>query len=291
MTINPQDLQIHKPNKKLEEIINKTKIKEKVLFKKNSDFHSIRVVENDFGKFIKFKDTYQAGIINSKNYKGNLPYINYFLIPYLMNPKIKDILFIGLGSGIIINQYNQIFKSLKRIDIVDIEEYIFPIAQKYFNFEINEKMNFYLQDAMIFLKTTKKKYDLIVVDVAGNQGIDERFYSIDYLNLIKSKLKKTGIFVSNLPSSRDILNKKNKIVLDLLKNYENIFAQIDIYDGETSNKIYYKTFYDINESVYDITNLILISSDKKYKLSQNYEIFEKLKIEITPFVNDLVIPF
>jgi len=261
------------------------------LFKKNSDFHSIRVVENDFGKFIKFKDTYQAGIINSKNYKGNLPYINYFLIPYLMNPKIKDILFIGLGSGIIINQYNQIFKSLKRIDIVDIEEYIFPIAQKYFNFEINEKMNFYLQDAMIFLKTTKKKYDLIVVDVAGNQGIDERFYSIDYLNLIKSKLKKTGIFVSNLPSSRDILNKKNKIVLDLLKNYENIFTQIDIYDGETSNKIYYKTFYDINESVYDITNLILISSDKKYKLSQNYEIFEKLKIEITPFVNDLVIPF
>lgn len=289
MTINPENQQIHKPNKFLDEKINSTKIKEKILFKKNSDFHSIQVVQNKFGKFIKFSDTYQAGYIDTPYYKGNLPYINYFLIPYLMNKNIKDILLIGLGSGIIINQFFKIFEKIKRVDIVDIEEYIFPLAQKYFDFKLSDKMNFYLQDALIYLKSAKKKYDLIIVDVAGNEGIDERFYSEEYLNLIKSKLKSTGIFISNLPSSRDIFNKKNKATIDLLKNYSEQFSNIDIYSGETSNKIYYKVFYDIDETVYDITNLILICSNKKYKISCDYQKLNDIEVDIEKYLNDLVL--
>ena len=61
MTILPEDLQIKKPDKILEKKINETKIKEKILFEKQSNFHDIKVVENSFGRFIKFKDTYQAG--------------------------------------------------------------------------------------------------------------------------------------------------------------------------------------------------------------------------------------
>lgn len=289
MTINPENQQIHKPNKFLDEKINNTKIIEKILFKKNSDFHSIQVVQNKFGKFIKFSDTYQAGYIDTPYYKGNLPYINYFLIPYLMNKNIKDVLLIGLGSGIIINQFFKIFEKIKSIDIVDIEEYIFPLAQKYFDFQLSDKMNFYLQDALIYLKSAKKKYDLIIVDVAGNEGIDERFYSEEYLNLIKSKLKSTGIFISNLPSSRDIFNKKNKTTLDLLKNYSEQFSNIDIYSGETSNKIYYKVFYDIDETVYDITNLILICSNKKYKISCDYQKLNDIEVDIKKYLNDLVL--
>ncbi len=286
MMIRPEDLQIIKPDKALENKINSVKIKEKILFKKQSDFHEIKVVENSFGRFIKFKDTYQAGVINSSCYKGNVPYINYFLIPYLMNKNIEKILFIGLGTGLILQQYNELFEKLKRIDTVDIEEYIFPIAQKYFDFEINEKMNFYLQDALVFLKNSKTKYDLIVVDVAGDYGIDERFLSDEYLNLISKNLKKTGIFVSNLPSSRDIFNPKNKLILNLIEKYKNYFKNIDIYSGETSNKIYYKVFFDIDKPVFDITNLILISSNKKYKISDDLSKIDF--VDMKPYLNDLI---
>lgn len=288
MTIIPEDFEIHKPDKLLKKKMDEIKINEKVLFKKESDFHSICVVKNHIGTFLKYLDTYQAGFIDSKNYKGNLPYINYFLIPYLMNYKIESILFIGFGSGIIINQYEKLFNNLKRIDIVDIEENIFPIAQKYFNFEISSKMNFYLQDALIYLKTTKKKYDLIVVDVADNVGVDERFLEEEYLKLIKTHLKKNGLFVSNLPSSRDIFNKKNKIILDLIKKYQNNFSYIKLFNGETSNKIYYKSFFDIDEIVLDITNLIFILSDKNWKISDDYSKLKELNIDIKPFVEDIV---
>ena len=287
MTIIPEKLAIHKASSKLIEKTN-IEIKEKILFKKESNFHSIYVVENNFGRFIKYLDTYQAGYIKTKSYSGNLPYINYFLIPYLMNKNIKNILFIGLGSGIIVNQYEKLFKNLETIDIVDIEEYIFPLAEKYFNFKRNDKMSFYLQDALIYLKTTKKKYDLIVVDVAGNEGIDERFISEEYLNLIKNHLKQCGIFVSNMPSSSDIMNKKNKFVKNLIKKYKNCFENINMYSGKTSNRIYYKTFFNIEEDVFDITNLILISSNKEYEFSSDYEDLEKIGVDIKPYLNDLL---
>ena len=288
MIIIPEQLEIHKPNKKLEEKINSIEIKEKVLFQKESDFHNIFVVENSFGRFLKYQETYQAGFIKTKEYSGNLPYINYFLIPYLMNKNIKNVLLVGFGSGIIINQFEKLFKNLKSIDIVDIEENIFPIAQKYFDFQISDKMEFYLQDALIFLKTTKRKFDLIIVDVAGDVVIDERFLEDEYFSLIQKRLKKGGIFVSNLPSSRDIFNKKNKLILDLLKRQKKYFQNIKMFNGETSNKIYYKTFFDIDEPVFDITNLILISSEKDYSINQNINEVEEIVPNFNEFLGDLV---
>ena len=284
MTIIPDNLAIHKPKKELLDLIEKNDIKERILETFESDFHSISVVESKIGRFLKYNDTYQAGYIDTPFYKGNLPYINYFLIPLLMNKKIKDVLFIGFGSGIIVNQYEE-FLNLKTVDIVDIEENIFYIAQKYFNFRKSDKQNFILQDALIYLKTTKKKYDLIIVDVAGNEGIDERFCDSEYLNLIKNRLKKEGIFVSNMPSSRDIFNPKNKFALELIEMYKKYFEFVYVYNGEQSNKIFYKTFFDIDEVVFDVTNLILISSNKKYPIEKNDLIEEKF--EISKYLNDL----
>ena len=76
----PEELAIHKPKKELLEIINNKTFDDKVLFELESDFHDIKVIENEVGKFLHYQDTYQAGFINTKFYKGNLPYINYFLI-------------------------------------------------------------------------------------------------------------------------------------------------------------------------------------------------------------------
>ncbi len=286
MIITPEELEIYKPDKKLKEKMDKTELFEKTLFEVESCFHSIRVVRNKVGVFLKYLETYQAGIIKTPCYSGNLPYINYFLIPYLMNKNIKDILLIGFGSGVLINQYETLFQNLKRIDVVDIEENILDIAKKYFNYNKTDKMNFYLQDGLIFLKTTKKKYDLVVVDVANNFGIDERFCNNDYLSLINSHLKKTGIFVSNLPSSRDIFNKKNKFILNLINNYKNYFNNVDIYNGETSNRVFYKTFFDIDKIVLDITNLILISYNKNYTIKKDEKI-DRI-IDISPYLEDFV---
>ncbi len=283
----PEELAIKKPKKELLKIINNKTFEDKTLFELESDFHTIKVVENEVGRFLHYQDTYQAGFINTDFYKGNLPYINYFLIPYLMNSKIENILLIGLGSGKIVNDFEYLFDDLKSIDVVDLEENIVDIAVNYFDFKKSEKFNFILQDGITYLRNNKKKYDLIVVDVANNDGIDLRFLSDDYLKSIKKSLKKSGIFVSNMCASPDFENKKNIFFKEFFPIYKQNFENNFVFKGDYSDKIYYKSFFDIDERVIDITNVVIISSDKNYKIDiEKSKKVEELNVDIRSILRD-----
>ena len=290
--IIPETLAIHAPKKELLNIINNKKFKDKILFKKKSNFHDIKVVENEIGRFLHYSNTYQAGIIKTEYYKGNLPYINYFLLPYLCKKNIKKVLLIGLGSGKIVNDLFKLYPNISCFDIVDIEENIIAIAQKYFNFNLNKNSHFHLQDAFVYLKENKKKYDLIIVDVANNDGIEERFLKQEYFDLVKSRLKKSGLFISNICSSPDLYNKKNIFFKKIKKLYAKNFYDTKIFKGDYSDKIYYKSFFNIDERVIDITNLILISSNTKIIFdTKQISNFNKLipEIDLQAILNDIVI--
>lgn len=290
MIIIPEYLAIHEPKEELLEIINNKTFNDVVLYEKNSDFHHIRVIENEIGRFLHYKDTYQAGFINTPSYKGNLPYINYFTIPYLLNQNVENILLIGFGTGKIVNDWENIFDSLESIDVVDIEENIFDIAKSYFGFKKSNKVNFSLQDGIVYLRENKKKYDLIVVDVASDEGIDERFLSEDYFALIKKSLSKKGIFVSNLCSSADFENSENTFYHSLCELYHSHFKNVYVFKGNESDRVYYKTFFDIDERVIDITNVIFISSNSDFSFSRNFAKIESLGINIENYLADLQKP-
>lgn len=290
MIIIPEYLAIHEPKEELLEIINNKTFNDVVLYEKNSDFHHIRVIENEIGRFLHYKDTYQAGFINTPAYKGNLPYINYFTIPYLLNQNVENILLIGFGTGKIVNDWENIFDSLESIDVVDIEKNIFDIAKNYFGFKKSNKVNFSLQDGIVYLRENKKKYDLIVVDVASDEGIDERFLSEDYFALIKKSLSKKGIFVSNLCSSADFENSENTFYHSLCELYHSHFKNVYVFKGNESDRVYYKTFFDIDERVIDITNVIFISSNSDFSFSRNFAKIESLGINIENYLADLQKP-
>lgn len=287
MIIIPEYLAIHEPKEELLEIINNKTFNDRVLYEKQSDFHDIKVIENEIGRFLHYKDTYQAGFINTQFYKGNLPYINYFTIPYLINTDIKNILLIGFGTGKIVNDWEKLFDNLESIDVVDIEENIFDIAADYFEFKKSDSINFFLQDGLVFLRENNKKYDLIVTDVASDDGIDDRFLSDDYFKLIKKSLTPNGVFVSNLCSSADLTCKENTFFHSILDTYHSHFKQVSIFKGNESDRVYYKAFFDIDERVIDITNVILISSKQQFSVGKDYEKIKAVGLDILPYVNDL----
>ena len=291
MIIIPEYLSIHEPDDNLLDIINSKSFDDRVLYKKQSDFHNIKVIENEIGRFLHYKDTYQAGFINTKSYKGNLPYINYFTIPYLINPDIQNILLIGLGTGKIINDWEKLFSNLKSIDVVDIEENILDIATKFFGFKKENHTNFFLQDGLVYLRENKKKYDLIVVDVASDEGIDDRFLSNEYFNSIKKSLSTNGLFVSNLCASPDFENKKNTFFQTIKSLYLSNFKKLAVYKGDESDRVYYKTFFDIDTRVIDITNVIIIASKSDFVIHKKYaqtelSNYKKIGLDIKPYLKD-----
>lgn len=292
LMIIPETLAINPPKDNLLKIINNKKFNDKILYKITSNFHKIKVIENEIGRFLHYGDTYQAGEIKTLYYSGNLPYINYFLLPYFFKKKIKKVLLIGLGTGRLVSDLFRLYPDIEQFDIVDIEENILEIAKRYFNFSLNDKTNFYLQDAFVFLNMIRTKYDLIITDVANNEGIEERFLSREYFSLIKNHLKKSGLFISNLCASPDLKNPENFFYNKLKNIYSNEFFEVKTYIGNYSDRIYYKSFFDINERVIDITNIIFISSLSKISflphkniLINNFKLLFN-NIDITAILND-----
>ncbi len=291
MIIKPEDFAIHEPDSGLLKIINARVFDDKILYKTESDFHHISVVENEIGRFLHYKDTYQAGYINTQGYKGNLPYINYFTIPYLINKDIQNILVAGFGSGRLVNDYEYLFDSIKSIDVVDIEENIFGIAENFFGYKKSDKVSFYLQDCLVYLRLCKKKYDLIVVDVASDEGIDDRFLKEDYIKNIKKSLSPQGLFVSNLCASPDFEHKDNILFKRIKKLYEHNFKKNFVFKGNMSDMVYYSAFFGINERVIDITNVVIISAlyDAEIRQLTNEDRKKYLKIlpDIEKYLADL----
>lgn len=289
MTIIPEELQIHEPDENLLEIINSRVFNDKILFETQSDFHSIKVVENEVGRFLHYKDTYQAGYIKTKSYTGNLPYINYFTIPFLINPKVKNILLIGFGTGQLVNDLNKLFPGVHCIDVVDIEKNIQFIAEKFFAYKNTANTNFFLQDGLVYLRDSNKKYDLIITDVASDDGIDERFLSDEYFELINKCMSQDGIFVSNLCASPDFTNKKNYFIRELKGIYTKYFKKTFVFKGNTSDSVYYKSFFNVDKRVIDITNVILIATNNPDAIisQADRKHFLKIELDIAPYVDDL----
>lgn len=265
-----------------------------VLFQVESPFHSIAVCENSIGRFLRYGISFQAGKINSPVYQGNIPYLNYFLLLYLLKKNAKKILLIGFGTGILVKQFEKIFDKLEKFDVVDIEENILPIAKKYFDFEESEKFNFYLQDALVYLRNNKTKYDVIITDVAGNEGIDERFFEDDFFKNIKKSLKKDGIFAFNSCANTDFDENEKTFFGFTVKKYREFFKNFAVFNGMTSDLTYFKAFFGIDKRVLDVTNAIIFASDKDFdeKMFDNIEDNELTKIsalnvDILPYSKDL----
>lgn len=273
-------------------------LNDKILFEAQSDFHDIYVCENSVGKFLKYGISVQAGLINTPKYSGNIPYLNYFLLNYLLKKDAKKILLIGFGIGHLVNQFEQLFDELECIDAVDIEENVISIAEKHFGFKKSEKFNFYLQDALVFLRNNKKKYDIIITDVAGDEGIDDRFFQDEFFLNIKKSLVKDGVFSFNSCANTDFDECKETFYGFTVSKYKEHFKNFAVFNGKISTFTYYNSIYGLSKDdifgALDITNAIFFATDSKLLENnlKNVAIedlarIKKLGVDIDFYINDL----
>ena len=90
----------------------------------------------------------------------------------------------------------------------------------------------YNEDAYAFLQNTSQQYDLICVDVFMDRFVPQQFLSSDFFKLMKSKLKKDGIWIMNYMAPLSI------VPVVLKKNMSSIFPDFK-YIQNRENFIFY----------------------------------------------------
>lgn len=104
----------------------------------------------------------------------------------------KKALLLGMGGGTV---YKQLINNGYEVDIVEIDSRIEKLAKKYFF--IDNEVEVIIDDARHFIRTTNKKYDVIIYDLYHSETPPVHLMTKEAFENIKEKLNKNGMLVVN----------------------------------------------------------------------------------------------
>lgn len=217
----------------------------KLLFEKDSHYGKIKVVDYN----IKYRSVFIDGALQSlydiQSKEHFLKYIDVMLqaVNYFGTP--KNILVVGLGGGSIDSKLKS---TSAQIDNVEIDPVIEYVARKFFDFTGNS----IIADGRHYLRTTKKKYDIVLLDVYSGYSICPYLFTKEAFTDIKSVLTERGIAVINTVAQINYDKEGNIIYDDLygwiyetLKSvFKNVYMQAD--QMGFTNIVYFASVNDIN---------------------------------------------
>ena len=133
--------------------------------------------------------------------------------------EMQSILILGVAAGSVIKTLTDEINFTGEITGVEIDEEIIKIGNDFFNLNDIQNLEIIIEDAYKFVLKTKKKYDLIVVDIFEDNKMPNFLYE--------------KYFIERLCF---ILNIKGFIVFNTM-----------VLNGNYQNNLFYKKQFDLND--------------------------------------------
>ncbi len=233
---------------------------QKIIHQKNSPYGSITLTKNS--DQINF---YQNGnFLFSSNPDGsgngtiaeNEEAVHFAMAQH---PKPKKVLLI---SGGISGQINELLKyPLERIDYLEINPEIIFAGKKFIQFPTDKKIHIINVDPRSYLTQSTDKYDVILINISEPTTTEtNRFFTLEFMKLLKTHLNKNGILRTQLPSSANYLSPEAAETHSILYSTINaVFKNILIIPGERD--YFLASNADIDLNIVQKTNEKLIKNE------------------------------
>ncbi len=159
-----------------------------------------------------------------KSYWDYVKMITYNINAY---SKGKKALLLGMGGGTILRQLK---RNLFEVDVVEIDERMEFVAKEYFG--IADDNNIVIDDARHYIKTTDKKYDVIIYDLYHSETPPIHLMTGEAFSEISSRLNENGILAINFYGFiKDSKGKGARSIYKTLQN-ENFNVELMATPGE-----------------------------------------------------------
>ncbi len=113
---------------------------------------------------------------------------------FLMQAQSKTVLMIGCGGGTLATM---LARSGVAVTVVDLHRLSFDIARKYF--QMPTAIPAHVGDGIAWLKKNPRRFDAIVLDAFGENGMPPVFMQPAFFRLAKSRLaRRGGLFLMNV---------------------------------------------------------------------------------------------
>lgn len=170
-----------------------------------SKYQDIALIdEGDHYSFI-FNEGFGVQSVHYKETPFTSAYWDWLtLIPYMREKEKQDILFIGFAGGTSSRLFAEtnVAEKIQSIDAVEIDEEVVKMTRSFFSPD-DYGVNVHISDGRQYLQTTEKQYDMILVDAFNGLSMPFQFSTIEFNQLIQSRLQEEGVMALNIALGLD----------------------------------------------------------------------------------------
>ena len=198
------------------------------IFHSNSEYYDISVVdnvsiENVTGRVLLLDSAYSSGEL--PNGSSMFDYVNEGKKLYALSDNPDRALVIGVGAGTQIEDLKREFSNIV-VDGVEIDPMIPEVGSKYFSLKLDNRTNIIVDDGRRYVKTTSRKYDIIVLDVFRGRGVPFHLTSIEFVKELKNVTNPDTVIIMNLISA--VEGDKSRFLQLVYNTYSSEFSHVYI---------------------------------------------------------------
>jgi spermidine synthase len=169
-----------------------------VVFEGESRYQYVRVVEEPDGERKLFLN---EGIAIHSLWRRDTVLTGgewdmFLVLPPLLERPVRDVATLGNAGGTTGRAYGVFFPGA-HIDGVELDPLVSDVGRRYLGLEDNPNLRVVTRDARPFLRGTKKRYDLILIDTYRQPYVPFYLATREFFELVRDRLAPGGIVALN----------------------------------------------------------------------------------------------
>jgi SAM-dependent methyltransferase len=201
----------------------------------NSPFGLLQVLQESNGTSRIYLNDYLTqntyDIIGSNSYSMFTYMLHDLAAAY--TPRVDDVLCIGMGIGIVPMSFA---REGARVDVVEINPDVVPIAQKHFNFDPS-LVHLMIGDGRYIVNQAKKSYDTIILDAFLGDSSPSHLLSREAFEGMRRILEPEGTLVINCFA--DFEPGKDFFAASLYKTLASVFPSVKIHNARNGGNVFF----------------------------------------------------
>jgi spermidine synthase len=168
-------------------------------------------------------------------------YWKYYTILGCLN-KGGNALILGLAGGTTARQYTHFIHD-SQVDGIEIDPAIVKVAQRYFNLGGIPSLQIFTTDGRLYLATTSKRYDHIMIDAWKQPYIPFHLTTQEFFQEVKNHLNERGMVSINIGSTEP----NSPVLLKIENTIKSVFKHVyRVYVKRSLNYFVWATDYEFD---------------------------------------------
>lgn len=202
-------------------------INQKVLDSKETYYGNITITESA-GQYNFFGNG--SLLYSTDNTITSEEYTHYAM---MQHKQPKDILLVSGGIGGMVSEILK-YNSVESVDYIELNPQLISMAAKYAPLPSDKRVHLIYDDGRRAIQRVNKKYDVVIFAVPDPSSLQiNRFYTDEFLIILKEKLNRGAVILYGISSSGNYLSaEKTGIETTVFHTLKNNFQHVEIIPGE-----------------------------------------------------------